>query len=483
MGKQYDLIIIGAGPGGYVAAKKAAKLGMSVAIIDKGEVGGTCINRGCIPTKALIHTAPLYRDMSECEKFGLYARETGFDLRKIYEYKDLSAARMRKELEQEFSDLGIVFVRGMATVQSDRRVRVVLPDGAKEHLAGRYILIATGAKARMVDIPGMDLPGVMTSEELLTSNESRYQRLLILGGGVIGIELATVFNALGGEVTIVEVSDRLLPNMDREFSDTLEEILTDRGIGIHKESILEEVAKKDGALKCRYVCHGKNQEAEVDAVLVSVGRTANTEGLFDPDVPIRMENGRIVVNDFFETSISGVYAVGDVIGGIQLAHVASAQATYVVERMNDVPASVIVEMVPSCLFVPISIVPSCLYTDPEIASVGLSEEEARKKGVPIRCGRYVMDGNGQAIISKEDRGVIKILFAADSDVILGAQLMCPRATDMIGELATAIANGLTSSQLMYAMRAHPTYNEAISCAVENSREKMHRSVMEGSSIG
>lgn len=483
MGKQYDLIIIGAGPGGYVAAKKAAKLGMSVVIIDKGEVGGTCINRGCIPTKALIHTATLYRDMSECEKFGLYARETGFDLRKIYEYKDLSAARMRKELEQEFSDLGIVFVRGMATVQSDRRVRVVLPDGAKEHLAGRYILIATGAKARMVDIPGMDLPGVMTSEELLTSNESRYQRLLILGGGVIGIELATVFNALGGEVTIVEVSDRLLPNMDREFSDTLEEILTDRGIGIHKESILEEVAKKDGALKCRYVCHGKNQEAEVDAVLVSVGRTANTEGLFDPDVPIRMENGRIVVNDFFETSISGVYAVGDVIGGIQLAHVASAQATYVVERMNDVPASVIVEMVPSCLFVPISIVPSCLYTDPEIASVGLSEEEARKKGVPIRCGRYVMDGNGQAIISKEDRGVIKILFAADSDVILGAQLMCPRATDMIGELATAIANGLTSSQLMYAMRAHPTYNEAISCAVENSREKMHRSVMEGSSIG
>ena len=483
MGKQYDLIIIGAGPGGYVAAKKAAKLGMSVAIIDKGEVGGTCINRGCIPTKALIHTATLYRDMSECEKFGLYARETGFDLRKIYEYKDLSAARMRKELEQEFSDLGIVFVRGMATVQSDRRVRVVLPDGAKEHLAGRYILIATGAKARMVDIPGMDLPGVMTSEELLTSNESRYQRLLILGGGVIGIELATVFNALGGEVTIVEVSDRLLPNMDREFSDTLEEILTDRGIGIHKESILEEVAKKDGALKCRYVCHGKNQEAEVDAVLVSVGRTANTEGLFDPDVPIRMENGRIVVDDFFETSISGVYAVGDVIGGIQLAHVASAQATYVVERMNDVPASVIVEMVPSCLFVPISIVPSCLYTDPEIASVGLSEEEARKKGVPIRCGRYVMDGNGQAIISKEDRGVIKILFAADSDVILGAQLMCPRATDMIGELATAIANGLTSSQLMYAMRAHPTYNEAISCAVENSREKMHRSVMEGSSIG
>ncbi len=471
MGKQYDLIIIGAGPGGYVAAKKAAGLGMSVVLIDKGDVGGTCINRGCIPTKALIHTATLYHDMVECGKFGLFAEKVGFDLQKIYEYKDLSAARMRLELEREFDELGIVSVRGTATIQSDKKVRVALADGKTEYFEGRYILIATGAKARMVDIPGMGLPGVMTSEELLTSNESRYRSLLILGGGVIGIELATVFNALGGKVTIVEVSDRLLPNMDREFSDTLEEILTDRGIEIHKESILEEVKRRDNGLCCRYVCHGKNQETEVDAVLVSVGRTANTEGLFDPDVPIRMENGRIVVDDFFETSIHGIYAVGDVVGQVQLAHVASAQATYVVERMNDVPASVIVEMVPSCLFVPISIVPSCLYTDPEIASVGITEEEARKKGVQIRCGRYVMDGNGQSIISKEERGVIKVLFAADSDVILGAQLMCPRATDMIGELATAIANGLTSAQLMYAMRAHPTYNEAISCAVENSRKK------------
>ncbi len=471
MGKQYDLVIIGAGPGGYVAAKKAARLGMSVVIIDKGDVGGTCINRGCISTKALIHSAILYRDMKDCEKFGLFAEHVGFDLQKIYEYKDLSAAKMREDLEREFAELGIRAVRGAATIQNDRRVRTVLPDGTTEYFEGKYILIATGAKARMVDIPGMNLPGVMTSEELLTSNESRYRRLLILGGGVIGIELATVFNALGGEVTIVEVSDRLLPNMDKEFSDTLEGILTNRGIHVHKESILEEIVHKEEGLGCRYVCQGQNKEAEVDAVLVSVGRTANTEGLFDPDVPVKMENGRIVVDDFFATNIQGIYAVGDVIGGIQLAHVASAQATYVVERMNDVPPSVIVEMVPSCLFVPISIVPSCLYTDPEIASVGLTEEEAKRKGVPIRCGRYVMDVNGQSIISKEEQGFIKILFAADSDVILGAQLMCPRATDMIGELATAIANGLTSAQLMYAMRAHPTYNEAISCAVENSREQ------------
>lgn len=471
MAKQYDLIIIGAGPGGYVAAKKAAKLGMSVAIIDKGDAGGTCINRGCIPTKALIHASVLYREMKDCEKFGLSAKDVGFDLQKIYEYKDLSAAKMRKDLEAEFNELGIDFIRGTAAIQSDREVRVQLQDKTTEYFAGRYTLIATGAKAKRPDIPGMELPGVMTSEELLTANDSGYKSLLILGGGVIGIELATVFNALGCEVTIVEVSDRLLPNMDLEITEALEKILASRGIKIYKESILEEVTKQEDALCCHYVYRGKNHSENVDAVLVSVGRKANTAGLFDPDVPVKMERGRIVVDDFYMTSLSGVYAVGDVIGGIQLAHVASAQATYVVERMNDVEPSVIVEMVPSCLFTPISIVPSCLYTDPEIASVGITEEDARKKGIPVRCGKYMMNVNGQSIISKEEIGVIKVLFAADSDVLLGAQLMCPRATDMIGELATALANGLTSSQLMYAMRAHPTYNEAISCAVENSREK------------
>ncbi|MCF2683009.1 dihydrolipoyl dehydrogenase [Faecalicatena contorta] len=474
MEKQYDLVIIGAGPGGYVAAKKAAKLGMKVVIIDKGEIGGTCINRGCIPTKALVHAATLYHEMKECEKFGLTAEKVGFDLQKIFEYKDGSAAKMREGLEKEFADLGITAVRGSATIQSDRKVRVVTPSRETAYYTGRYILIATGAKARMVDIPGMELPGVMTSEELLTSNESRYKRLLILGGGVIGIELATVFNALGSDVTIVELSDRLLPNMDVEFSDTLEEILSGRGIHIYKESILEKVKQTEQGLECRYVYRGINQQKEVDAVLVSVGRTANTEGLFDPDVSIRTENGRIVVDDFYMTSMKGVYAIGDVIGGIQLAHVASAQATYVVERMNDLQPSVIIEMVPSCLFTPISIVPSCLYTDPEIASVGITEENARKKGIPLRCGKYVMDVNGQAVISQEKHGFIKLLFAADSDVLLGAQMMCERATDMIGEMATAIANSLTSAQLMYAMRAHPTFNEAISCAVENSREDRRR---------
>ena len=467
----YDLVIVGAGPGGYVAARKAASLGMSVALIDRGSAGGTCINRGCIPAKALLHAATLYREMTTCERFGLHAEGISFDLQKIYEYKDMAADRMREELEEEFRQLDVDLIRGSAVICRDRKVRVTDEVGTTSVCQGKNILVAAGAKANLVDLPGMDLPGVMTSEELLAADAHKYDRMLILGGGVIGLELATVFQSLGTEVTVVEISDRLLPNMDREFSDALERILTGRGIRICKESILERIEqeKESGRLVCRFVCDGRNNKEVVDAVLVSVGRSPATEGLFESDVPVKLERGRIVVDDFFRTNIPGVYAVGDVTGGIQLAHVASAQAAYVVERMNGRQPSVIISMVPGGLFTPVSIIPSCIYTDPEIASVGLTEEEARRKGVPVRCGKYVMQGNGQSIITGEEEGFIKVLFAPDSDELLGAQLMCPRATDMIGELATALANGLTSTQLLYAMRAHPTFNEAISCAVEDSR--------------
>ena len=470
----YDLVIVGAGPGGYVAARKAAGMGMSVALIDRGPVGGTCVNRGCIPAKALLHASTLYREMKSCERFGLHAEEVSFDLQEIYRYKDEAADRMRGELEEEFCRLGVDLIRGSAVICRDRMVRVTDEDGSVSVCQGKNILVAAGAKANLADIPGVELSGVMTSEELLTADAHRYGRMLILGGGVIGLELATVFQSLGTEVTVVEISDRLLPNMDQEFSDALERILTGRGIRICKESILERIEQgkegDSGRLVCRFVCDGKNNKEAVDAVLVSVGRSPATEGLFERDVPVKLERGRIIVGDFFRTNIPGVYAVGDVTGGIQLAHVASAQAAYVVERMNGRKPSVIISMVPGGLFTPVSIIPSCIYTDPEIASVGLTEEEARKKGVPVRCGRYVMRENGQSIISGEEEGFIKVLFAPDSDELLGAQLMCPRATDMIGEMATALANGLTSTQLLYAMRAHPTFNEAISCAVEDSRK-------------
>lgn len=469
MEEHYDLLIIGAGPGGYVAAMKAARLGMKVLIIDKAELGGTCVNKGCIPAKALIHAASLYSAMLKCDRFGLRAKDVGFDLQKIYEYKDTCTDEFRRDIQKQFDQLSVTFMQGAACIQADKKVRVVKTDGEKRVYEAKKILIAAGAKANLIDIPGMELPGVMTSEELLSSGKNQYERLLILGGGVIGLELATVFNELGTKVTVVEASDRLLSSMDVEFSDALEEILVARGVRIYKSSLLERVADEEG-LCCYFVHKGTTRREEVDGVLVSVGRSAETKGLFDPDVHLKMEKGKIIVNDFFMTSIDGIYAVGDVIEDVKLAHVAAAQATYVVEKMNNLKPSVKLSLVPSCLFVSMSIIPSCLYTNPEIASVGLTQEEAGRQGVPVRCGQYTMSANGQSIISKEEKGFIKVVFAADSDVLLGAQMMCPRATDMIGEFATAIANSLTSRKLMYAMRAHPTFNEAVSHAVEDSRK-------------
>lgn len=489
--EKYDLLIIGAGPGGYVAALEAAKRGMKVLVVDKKEAGGTCVNRGCIPTKALLHASTIYKDMKECEKFGLYAKEIGFDMQKLYHYKEESVVEMRKAIEEEFQRLGVTFVQGTAQVQEDKRVVVkaasmcrsgsdcglsdmgtdsVLTADTVVYEADK-ILIASGAAPRRLGISGEELPEVMTSEELLQANDRCYDRLVVVGGGVIGLEIATVFQALGSEVTVIELGERLLPSMDIEFAEALEKILIGRGIHVYKKSLMERFEKAENGVNCHLMSDGKKQVLLADAVLVSVGRDPYTEELFAPELKIRMDHGKVLVNEFFMTNIPGIYAIGDVIGGVQLAHVASAQAKYVVERMNYLEPSVILSIVPSCLFVSMSIIPNCLYLNPEIATVGLTEEEAEKKGIPVRCGRYRMDANGQTILSKEEVGFIKVLFAADSDVLLGAQIMCQRATDMIGELATAIANGLTSRQLMYAMRAHPTFNEAVSKAVEDSREE------------
>lgn len=469
MENKFDLLIVGAGPGGYEAAKKAAKLGMSVAVIDRGPAGGTCVNRGCIPMKALLRASTLYREILGCGKYGLYADAMGYDLQDMMEYKDLVVREMRENLEEEFRELGISFIRGTAKVQSGKQVRVTFEDGTSNFYYGKQILVATGSKERKLDIPGANLPGVMTCEELMASGVNRYKSLIVLGGGVTGLETATVFRNLGAKVTILEVSDHLIPRIDPEFSDELEELLKEQGVQVYKGSMSEQITRDENGICCEFVCKEGTKKVHAEAMLMSIGRIPNTDGLFAPELPIHMDHGKILVDEFFRTSVPGIYAVGDAIGGIQLAHVAAAQGTYVVEKMNDLQPSVIVSMVPSCLFTPISIVPSCLYTEPEIASVGLTERQAREKGVQVRVGRYDMKGNGQQILSRESGGFIKVLFAENSDVLLGAQIMCARATDMIGELATALANGLTSTQLMYAMRAHPTYNEAISCAVENSR--------------
>lgn len=454
MDNKFDLIVIGAGPGGYVAAIKVAKLGLHVAVVEARDVGGTCLNRGCIPAKAMIHASALYRDIKEGERFGIFAPDVRFDYEKILEYKEETSANLRQGVEQLFKANGVTLVRGKGTLQSDKTVIVETEEGAV-CLEGTNILLASGSKPLILPIEGMELPGVLTSDELFQLSEVP-SSLLIIGGGVISVEFATVFAALGCKITIVEALPRLVPNLDKDISQNLKMILKKRGIDIHTGATVQKVIKEDDELVCTFLEKEKLMDIKAQYVLSAVGRVSNTEGLFGEHTVLDMERGKIVVNTHFETSMKGVYAIGDVIKGIQLAHVASAQGIFVAEELAGEAPSI-----------DLAVVPSCVYTEPEIASVGITEDEAKEQEIPLKIGKFMMSANGKSAISKEERGFVKILMD-ESGVVLGAQMMCARATDMIGELATAVANQLTGTQLLKAMRAHPTYNEAVGEALEDA---------------
>ena len=302
----------------------------------------------------------------------------------------------------------------------------------------------------------MELPRVLTSDELFKLREVP-KSLVIIGGGVISVEFATVYSALGSKVTILEAMPRLVPNMDKEIAQNLKLILKKRGVESHTSAAVQGVHMEGDTCVCTFVEKEKEQTVEAEYVLCAVGRCPNTDGLFAEGAAPDMERGRVLVNDKFESSIPGVYAIGDLIFGAQLAHAASAQGIVVAEQLAGKEPSVNLD-----------VVPGCVYTDPEIASAGITEDAAKEQGIKVKTGKFIMSANGKSLITKEERGFIKIVADEETDVILGAQMMCARATDMIGEFVTAIANKMTVAQLLKGMRAHPTYNEGIGEALEEA---------------
>ena len=457
--KQYQLIVIGAGPGGYEAAIRAAQLGLHTALIERRQVGGTCLNRGCIPTKTMLHSAQLYKETAHFELFGLHTENTSFDWAKIHQRKNDVVSKLRSGIEQLIKANKIDFFNTSASILSPHEVQ--LEQGEETTLYGDNILIATGSVPSRPPIPGLDLPGVVTSDELLddpsyAQTDSLPKEILIIGGGVIGVEFASVFSSFGCKVTIVEALDRILSTMDREISQNLSMILKKRGVEIHTGAMVERLEQSDGKLVCHFTEKEKPQQISSQQILVAIGRRANTQGLFGNDFSVEMERGHIVTDESFRTSVDSIYAIGDVSAKIQLARIASAQGICA--------AHIIAGKVPP---INLQAVPGCIYTDPEIASVGLSEDEAKKQGIPVKKGKFIMSGNGRSIIDEQERGFIKVLAHQDTDVILGAQLMCSRATDIVSELSTAIVNGLTVDQLAAVIRPHPTFCEGVTEAVED----------------
>lgn len=446
----YDLIIIGAGPGGYEAALEAADKGMKVVLIEKDKLGGTCLNRGCVPTKTLMHTADIARELKDAAKFGVNVSDYAVDAAKMQERKTEVLDTLRSGIAAMMKKGKVDVIEGIGVIEGTGKVRV-----GDDVLEAKNIMIATGSKTFVPPIEGIDTPGVVTSDVLLDKADGIYEHLVIVGGGVIGMEFASLYAALGTKVTIIEALERVLAPLDKEISQNVKMIGKKRGMDIHAKAMVEKFEPAaDGKVVTYYREKDELQSVESDGVLVCIGRRACTDGLFAEGVKVEMDRDKIVVNDKYETSIPGVYAIGDVIGGIQLAHTATAEGRNAVAIMNGEEPTI-----------NMNVVPSCVYTNPEIATVGITADEAKATGQAVITKKFIMSANGKSVLSDQERGFIKVVADAESRKILGAQMMCARATDMIGEFAIAISNELTLDDIANTIHPHPTFVEGINEAV------------------
>lgn len=448
---KYDLLIIGAGPGGYEAAFYAQELGMKVAIVEKDSVGGTCLNRGCIPTKALMHSSDVYRDAKNGAAVGVEVEGLKANRKRIGERKDEVLDTLRNGITGLLIKKKIDLVRGQAMIIGEHTVMV---DGME--ITAEKILVATGSKPFMPPIPGHDLPGVIDSTELIEMGGEEIPEFVIIGGGVIGIEFATIYADLGDHVTVIEGLDRLLPVIDKEIGRSIKMTLEKKGVDVHVASPVQKI-EKDGDKLVVTLKNKKGEELSVkaDKVLMCVGRRPNTAGVFSDDLlrehpELTDEKGFIRVDDKYETPVKGVYAIGDCNGGIQLAHVASAEGRNAVAMMNGCKATI-----------NMGTVPSCIYTDPEIAVVGMTAEEAKEAGIEVVTKKYPMSANGKTVIAGLDRGFVKLVARADDHVLIGAHLLCGRASDLIGELSVAIGRGMMLEEVANIIHPHPSFAEAI----------------------
>lgn len=448
---KYDLLIIGAGPGGYEAAFYAQGLGMKVAVVEKDKVGGTCLNRGCIPTKALMHSSDVYRDARNGADVGVEVEGLRANRRRIGERKDEVLDTLRNGIQGLLIKKKIDLVRGEARIIADHTVMV---DGME--ITAERILVATGSKPFAPPIPGHDLPGVIDSTELIDMGGAEIPEFVIIGGGVIGIEFATIYADLGDHVTVIEGLDRLLPLIDKEIGRSIKMTLEKKGVDVHVASPVQKI-EKDGDKLAVTLKNKKGEEITVkaDKVLMCVGRRPNTAGVFSDELlrkypDLTDEKGFIKVDDKYETPMKGVYAIGDCNGGIQLAHVASAEGRNAVAMMNGCKATI-----------NMGTVPSCIYTDPEIAVVGMTAEEAKEAGIEVVTKKYPMSANGKTVIAGLDRGFVKLVARADDHVLIGAHLLCGRASDLIGELSVAIGRGMMLEEIANIIHPHPSFSEAI----------------------
>jgi len=444
----YDLFLVGGGPGGYTAAIRAAQLGMKTGLIERDRLGGVCLNWGCIPTKALLKSAELVQSLKRANEHGITFDNLQVDFGQIIKRSRGVADRVAKGVEFLMKKNSISWFHGTGRLLGGGRVE--LSGGNRETVSARHIVIATGARARSIPGVTIDRKRVITSMEAMTL-ERRPASMIIIGAGAIGIEFAYFYNALGTQVTVVEMLPTILPVEDRELTKELERSLKKQGIEILTDTRVEKVTPSANTVSVTVVSQGTTKELDAELVLVAVGVQGNVEGFGLETAGVVVERDRIKVDTHYRTSAAGVYAIGDVIGPPWLAHVAAAEGIHCVESIAEKNPEPIDYLS----------IPGCTYCKPQIASVGLTEEKALERGHELKIGRFPFRPLGKAVAVGESEGQVKLIFDAKYGELLGAHILGGDATEMIAELVVAKRLETTGKDLYHAVHAHPTLSEAV----------------------
>jgi len=461
MRESFELVVVGSGPGGYVAAIRAAQLGFKTALVERDQLGGVCLNWGCIPTKALLRGAELAHSLRSAELFGIRAEGVSVDIAQLVAHSRGVAGKLSRGIAYLMQKNGITVIEGEARV-SGKCELTVTRDGVSRSIGASHIVLATGAHARQ--LPGIEIDGdrIWGAREAMTP-KALPERLLIIGAGAIGVEFASLYNDLGSEVILVEALDRILPVEDEEISAFAHQSFTARGITIHTSSTVTSAETGgDGVVVQIRDAAGALQSVTVDRIIQAVGISGNIRGLGLEELGVETDRGFIVTDSFCRTNLVGLYAIGDVAGPPWLAHKASHEAVLCVEKIAGVEGVHPLDA---------SNIPGCTYCRPQIASVGLSEAKARARGRPIRVGRFNLAANGKALAIGESAGFVKTVFDEATGELLGAHMIGPDVTEQIQGFTLARSMEATEAELLHTVFPHPTLSEAMHEAVLDAYDR------------
>jgi dihydrolipoamide dehydrogenase len=459
LAQDYDIVILGGGTGGYVAAIRAAQLGLKTAIVEKEKLGGTCLHKGCIPSKALLRSAEVYATVKRSEEFGVLTSDVSLSFAKVQERKEKVVAQLYKGVQYLIKQGKIDIYEGMGRILGPSifsplpgTISVEMNSGTEnEMLIPKNVIVATGSRPK--SLSGIEVDGqyVMTSDEALAMKQLP-KSILIVGGGVIGIEWASLLSDFDVDVTVLEYADRVIPTEDADISKEMQRLMKKKGIKlITGAKVLPDTLQKSDQVSISAEVKGEIKEYKADKLLLSVGRQANIEGIGLENTEIQQEKGVIKTNDYYQTKESHIYAIGDVIGGLQLAHVASHEGIVAVEHIadqNPIPLDY-------------THIPTCIYSSPEVAKVGLTEDEAREKGYKVKTGKFSFRAIGKALVFGEEDGFVKMVVDEESNDLLGVHMIGPHVTDLISEAGLARVLDATPWEIAHTIHPHPSLSEVM----------------------